>query len=85
MQTSKKQMPLEMSTIVIVRKRCQFCYAFFQDTRKIKEHSERCEFRFSETFEASDGKVKFACAVSGIELLAEEQVLMQHVQWGFYS
>lgn len=55
---------MEMSTIAVVRKRCQFCYAFFNDPDRIVEHSRRCEFRFSETFEAADGKVKFACAVS---------------------
>lgn len=52
------------STIVVVQNRCQFCYAFFKDPDKIVEHSQCCEFRFSETFEAADGKVKFACAVS---------------------
>lgn len=55
---------VEISTIAIVRNRCQFCYAFFKDPEKIAEHSNQCKFRFSETFEAFDGILKFACAVS---------------------
>lgn len=53
-----------ISTIVLVKNRCQFCYAFFKDPEKIVEHSQRCDFRFAESFEAFDGKVKFACAVN---------------------
>lgn len=59
---------VEMSTVVLVKNRCQFCHAFFNDPEKIAEHSYQCKFRFSETFEAFDGKMKFACAVSAEHL-----------------
>lgn len=59
----RSKVSVGMSTILVVENRCQFCFAFFNDLEKIREHSYRCEFRFAETFEASDGKVKFACAV----------------------
>lgn len=55
---------VEVSTVLVVKNRCQFCYAFFKDQEKVAAHSIQCRFRFSETFEASDGTVKFACAVS---------------------
>lgn len=67
----------EMSTILVVKHRCQFCYAFFMDQKRIVLHSIRCNFRFSETFEAIGGGVKFACAVSEPTLLAEYSILFK--------
>lgn len=55
---------IEICTVLVVKNRCQFCYAFFRDQAKVAEHSVQCMFRFSETFEAIDGRVKYACAVS---------------------
>lgn len=64
METTDQFHPMQLSTIVVIKNRCQFCYAFFKDPLKIVEHSRRCEFRFSEMFKAFDGLVKFACAVN---------------------
>lgn len=60
----RSNVSMEMSTVLLVKNRCQFCYAFYKDPEKIAEHSNQCQFRFAESFEASDGKVKFACAVN---------------------
>lgn len=76
-----RKVSVELCTVVMVRKRCQFCYAFYKDANKIAKHSERCEFRFSETFEAFDGKVKFACAVNIIKSVADE--IFHSIQMSF--
>lgn len=72
---SLPQVSMEMSTIIVVKNRCQFCYAFFKDPKKIEQHSRQCDFCFSESFEAFDGKVKFACSVSAFTFDNDEQII----------
>lgn len=66
---------VRLSTIVVVKNRCQFCYAFFKNPLKIVEHSRQCEFRFSEIFKAVDGMVKFACAVNMTTVKAAKTII----------
>lgn len=75
----RSKVSIGKSTIVIVKNRCQFCYAFFKDPEKIVEHTSQCDFRFSETFEAFDGKVKFACAVNSKNLRNGQFGFMQEL------
>lgn len=70
---------MEMSTIVIVKNRCQFYYAFFRDPEKYAEHNSKCEFRFTPTFEGFDGKVKFVCALNTKHPQIDSFQLMQEL------
>lgn len=61
--------------------KCEFCYAFFADASKEAEHNRKCEFRLSRTFLAIDGKVKFACTVSGGATIFSFFFLVKKLIW----